>query len=387
MSQGNLAATVATLAGKLDEIRKGIAKTPFPVYHIPTFLGDVVFGHSLLSGVLDFWPYDEETDAMIPTGFPTFGTEIFVGGLWPGVTASVVPWLCHRFGMQVSFHDASEHVDYCRGHGARFRGCAHVRVDCADVDSIIENVHERVLFDFYGVWIAHSEQQKDALTLYCSYLRKGISVRPLSSHAMTCQRASRRFNFRQEFGPIRVPMSGTPTGGSPPSYYTMTRQELAALYLQLQAAESNRQQGEVISPQQHHFMQRGARGRGGSGGGGHRGPSQRRRFQQTFDFHPHHQETEFYTPELYYQHQLPFPDTESSYSNSAYPTPNETPIPPEYMTHPCNSQFPPISDGFPPLEAAGGPGPWMLTEPPVWSTSPWQIDPIEASWPNRHTEG
>lgn len=307
----NRPAPATTLQGKLAECRAAIAKTPFPVFFIPEDRANLVFAHTPLSGLLEFWPYDYETDVMTVSGFPTSGSEIFVGGLWPGVTASVVPWICHRFGMQLTFHDA-ERVDLGHEHRVRFRNCAHMRVDSADVDCVIENLHERVLFDFFGVWVAHSEQQKAALALYCTDLRESIHVRPLPCHAMTCQRASR--SFRPEPRPIHVSICSP---APPPSYYFLTRQKLAAKYVQARALPKlqlqlgdHRPQPQVNVPPDENQRPVGNR-------------HQRRSSRQPDLADSHPRQPSFYNPSSGQPNQGQFPPVLPPYST--FPTPFGTP--------------------------------------------------------------
>lgn len=182
------------------------------------------YAHWELSGFLDFWFYDAAVQEPVVSGAPESGVELFIGGLWGQTRSGVVPWLVGLFGHTAVFHDASGHSMACRkrAKGARFLGCAHIRVDVApgtDVEDVIANLHCSVMFDRLGAWVARSETQKEHLAAYCAKLKQlrpaelQEKVQGLPRHALTCELAKRSTDYRVHAS--RPDMTGRPGSRSP----------------------------------------------------------------------------------------------------------------------------------------------------------------------------
>lgn len=131
--------------------------------------------HKDLVGKATYIPF---TDFQPPPAMPQHPhTELsclFMGQLPFNVSPEMIVWLVHRFAQRPVYN--VEHAlrlvhTVSRGPVRLPSGCARAYCHSEDRDHIVDCLHERLLCDAGGVWMAATPAEVEAIRAYCQHLR------------------------------------------------------------------------------------------------------------------------------------------------------------------------------------------------------------------------
>jgi len=143
--------------------------------------------HMELQGRVSFMPYPiHEFRANPPTMRKDEMVRLFIGQLPYQVTDMQLQWLCYTFGRGASVHFPERIVKKDAARGGKIpTGCVHAYVEPQAVEGLMFAMHKRVFVDDTGVWYAQTQEEVDALDVYCNQLkmdkRRRFQNRPYDS--------------------------------------------------------------------------------------------------------------------------------------------------------------------------------------------------------------
>jgi len=149
--------------------------------------------HAPLHGFVEFYPFPANFRAVpAPPSVHAALKPIFIGQIPLGITEECLCWVFQYFTGKHVFG-----IEFIQKQSQRQdrRGCVHAM--CLEEDwPVIATLHERLLYDESGVWVAEGAEQKHHLRTHCDS-RRGGAAQNLPRHPMGVEAARSKFHERR----------------------------------------------------------------------------------------------------------------------------------------------------------------------------------------------